>query len=222
MKMRLGTDTKHSAVQNFTLRVKTCSHNPTFSVVLINLRCYVLGFCWQTSKVCGKITTTNKHANNHANNAHTSWLCCLHHPAWMEASHGWVPVDTHSTPVPTTVGRPWGAQNHTSPILPTPPAWQAEPQIPVPRSPRSCHQQSGEQSSRATCCPFPSRGANAPEDRGDPARAVLPGKGRRHAHRRTTTGAEDYQSTQVKLIDKMQPSERDAVNPTMSLWTRQS
>ena len=27
--MRLGTDTKHSAVQNFTLRFKTCSHNPT-------------------------------------------------------------------------------------------------------------------------------------------------------------------------------------------------
>ena len=56
MKMRLGIDTKHSAVQNFTLRFKTCSHNPTFSVVLINLRCYVLFFCWQTSKVCDKKT----------------------------------------------------------------------------------------------------------------------------------------------------------------------
>ena len=124
MKMRLGIDTKHSAVQNFTLRFKTCSHNPTFSVVLINLRCYVLGFCWQTSKVCDKKTPPSKHANNHANNARTSWLWCLHHPAWMGASHGWVPVHTHSTPVPTTVGRPWRAQNHTSPILPTSPAWQ--------------------------------------------------------------------------------------------------
>ena len=28
----------------------------------------------------------------------------LHHPAWVEASHGWVPVDTHSTPVPSSEG----------------------------------------------------------------------------------------------------------------------
>ena len=42
----------------------------------------------------------------------------------MGSSHGWVPVDTHSTPVPTTVGRLWVAQNHTSPIPLTAPAWQ--------------------------------------------------------------------------------------------------
>ena len=33
-----------------------------------------------------------------------------HHLAWMGAPHGWVPVDTHSTPVRTSVRRLWVAQ----------------------------------------------------------------------------------------------------------------
>ena len=33
-----------------------------------------------------------------------------HHPAWMGASHGWVPVNTHSTPVRTSVRRLWVAR----------------------------------------------------------------------------------------------------------------
>ena len=34
----------------------------------------------------------------------------LHHPAWVEVSHGWVPVNTHSTPVPGLPGRLWVAR----------------------------------------------------------------------------------------------------------------
>ena len=36
-------------------------------------------------------------------------LCCSHHPAWMRASHGWVSVNTHSTPVPCPPGKLWAA-----------------------------------------------------------------------------------------------------------------
>ena len=48
------------------------------------------------------------------------------------------------------------SKHHTSPIFPTPPRMVAEQQWSVPRarSPRASHQQSGGQSSRATCCPF--------------------------------------------------------------------
>ena len=34
-----------------------------------------------------------------------------HHPAWMGSSHGWVLVNTHSTPVRTSVWRLWVAQS---------------------------------------------------------------------------------------------------------------
>ena len=36
-------------------------------------------------------------------------IWCSHHPAWMRASHGWVPVNAHSTPVPGLPGRLWVA-----------------------------------------------------------------------------------------------------------------
>ena len=46
-------------------------------------------------------TSNGNHLHSHANQASKSW---------MGTSHGWVPVDTYSTPVPTSVGRLWVAQ----------------------------------------------------------------------------------------------------------------
>ena len=52
-------------------------------------------------------------------------LWFLHHPAWIGEPHGWVPVDTHSTPVLTSVRRLWVAyavqepntpQEHAQPV----------------------------------------------------------------------------------------------------------
>ena len=37
-------------------------------------------------------------------------LCDRCHTAWASGAHGWVPVYTHSTPVPGTPGRLWVAQ----------------------------------------------------------------------------------------------------------------
>ena len=43
------------------------------------------------------LTTGNFHStNNHASKELALW--CSRHRAWMGASHGWVPVNTHSTP----------------------------------------------------------------------------------------------------------------------------
>ena len=41
-----------------------------------------------------------------------SWRSdATHHLVWMGASHGWVPVDTHSTPVSSSEGRLWVARH---------------------------------------------------------------------------------------------------------------
>ena len=54
----------------------------------------------------------NMYANT--NSVRKSWRSDVPpHPAWRGASHGWVPVVTHSTPVPTPVGRLWVARNTT-------------------------------------------------------------------------------------------------------------
>ena len=47
--------------------------------------------------------------NNHSTRAGALW--CSHHLVWMGASDGWVPVKTHSTPVPSSEGRLWVARH---------------------------------------------------------------------------------------------------------------
>ena len=61
-------------------------------------------------------TTGNRHDHVYdnttkCNHVRKSWRSgYLHHPAWVEVSHGWVPVDTHSTLVPILPGRLWVAR----------------------------------------------------------------------------------------------------------------
>ena len=40
-----------------------------------------------------------------------SWRSDAPNPPWMGASHGWVPIDTHSIPVPFSEGRLWVARH---------------------------------------------------------------------------------------------------------------
>ena len=52
--------------------------------------------------VCDAPRQTDKHG--------TSWRSDVPPPCLGGASHGWVPVNTHGTPVLTSVRRPWVAQ----------------------------------------------------------------------------------------------------------------
>ena len=49
-------------------------------------------------------------ASLHTDQHGTSWLSDGPPPCLNKASHGWVPVNTHGTPVLTSVRRPWVAQ----------------------------------------------------------------------------------------------------------------
>ena len=64
------------------------------------------------------LTATISHDNKHhrtSKHASTSWRSDGSPSCLGGSSHGWVPVNPHSTPVPTSVGRLWVAhQQHTS------------------------------------------------------------------------------------------------------------
>ena len=78
--------------------------------------------------------TMCNHMHDNAIHASTCWRSGVpHHPAWMEALHGWVPVDTHSTPVPSTEERLWVPHKTTSP---TPLASSNKSMLPI--SPITC------------------------------------------------------------------------------------
>ena len=49
-------------------------------------------------------------APQHTDQHSTSWRSDVPPPCLDGASHGWVPVNTHGTPVLTSVRRPWVAQ----------------------------------------------------------------------------------------------------------------
>ena len=71
-------------------------------------------FFGQTRWVDGKTTTTayvreQTLAQPRKPRTQEMPLWYLHHPAWMEVPHGWVPVNTHSAPVRTSVRRLWVA-----------------------------------------------------------------------------------------------------------------
>ena len=58
------------------------------------------------------LTTTISHDNNNhrtSKHASTSWRSDGSPSCLGGSSHGWVPVRTHSTPVPASVGRLWVA-----------------------------------------------------------------------------------------------------------------
>ena len=59
------------------------------------------------------IATLSHDNNNHRTSKHasTSWRSDGSPSCLGGSSHGWVPVKTHSTPVPTSVGRLWVAQD---------------------------------------------------------------------------------------------------------------
>ena len=68
-----------------------------------------------TVKLPPPYTTMCNHMHDNAIHASKRWRSGVpHHPAWMEALRGWVPVDTRSTPVPSTEGRLCVAQKTTS------------------------------------------------------------------------------------------------------------
>ena len=63
------------------------------------------------------LTTTISHDNNNhrtSKHASTSWRSDGSPSCLGGSSHGWVPVKTHSTPVPTSVGRLWVAHWHSN------------------------------------------------------------------------------------------------------------
>ena len=69
------------------------------------------------------LTTTISHDNNNhrtSKHASTSWRSDGSPSCLGGSSHGWVPVKTHSTPVPTSVGRLWVAHqlHDTTPMNP--------------------------------------------------------------------------------------------------------
>ena len=64
-----------------------------------------------------EIHKPNRHnQNNHRTSKHasTSWRSDGSPSCLGGSSHGWVPVKTHSTPVPTSVVRLWVAHQHSN------------------------------------------------------------------------------------------------------------
>ena len=62
------------------------------------------------------LTTTICHDNNNhrtSKHASTSWRSDGSPSCLDGSSHGWVPVENHSTPVPTSVVRLWVAHRHS-------------------------------------------------------------------------------------------------------------
>ena len=74
--------------------------------------CSVEGVCWETARLTSHMTTAEQDNDTSATTQITSWRCHGPPSCLGGSSHRWVLVNTHSTPMPTTVGRPWVAQQH--------------------------------------------------------------------------------------------------------------
>ena len=70
--------------------------------------------CWEIALLTSHMTSTEEDndtcTRNHTQS--TSWHFDGSPSCLGGSSHGWVPVNTHSTPVPTSEGRLWVAQQH--------------------------------------------------------------------------------------------------------------
>ena len=72
-----------------------------------------------TTNMLDMSTTTHANSPRAQSNASKSWRSGnLHHPGWVEGHTGGSVVNTHSAPVPTTVGRLWVAHRPITSLQP--------------------------------------------------------------------------------------------------------